>query len=304
MNLEKAYQALSDILQEDQLLKNESMKNHTSFRIGGLVDLMILPREVGHIQDSIDILVDNQVPFMIMGNGSNLLVRDNGIRGAVVKIADTFSNAEVEGEIIKAQAGILLSTLSRLALKSSLAGMEFASGIPGTLGGAVAMNAGAYGGEMKDVIKYVSILDEDGKIQTLNNEQMGLEYRTSIIQNTKKIVLEVVMELAKGDYETSYAMIKDLSKRRQEKQPLTYPSAGSAFKRPVGYYAGKLIQDCGLKGMRVGDAQISEKHSGFIINLGNATANDVIQLIDQVKSRVLEAQGIELEAEVRIVGEM
>ncbi len=304
MNLDKAYQALSEIMQGDQLLREESMKKHTSFRIGGLVDLMILPREVGQIQNAIDILVENQVPFMVMGNGSNLLVRDNGIRGAIIKIADTLSNAEVKGKIIQAQAGILLSSLSRLALKSSLTGLEFASGIPGTLGGAVTMNAGAYGGEMKDVIKAVSILDEYGKVELLDSEQLDLGYRTSIIQNTKKIVLEVVMELKKGDYETSYSLIKDLTKRRQEKQPLTYPSAGSAFKRPVGYYAGKLIQDCGLKGMRVGDAQISEKHSGFIINLGNATANDVIQLIDQVKSRVNEMEGVDLQPEVRIVGEM
>ncbi len=304
MNLDKAYQALSNILQADQLLRDESMKKHTSFRIGGLVDLMILPREVGHIQNAIDILMENQVPFMVMGNGSNLLVRDNGIRGAVIKIADTFSHAEVKGEIIEAQAGILLSALSRLALNSSLAGLEFASGIPGTLGGAVTMNAGAYGGEMKDVIKSVSILDEYGKVVHLDSEQLALGYRTSIIQDTKKIVLEVVMELKKGDYETSYATIRDLTKKRQEKQPLAYPSAGSAFKRPVGYYAGKLIQDCGLKGMRVGDAQISEKHSGFIINLGNATANDVIQLIDQVKSRVKEMEGVELQPEVRIVGEI
>jgi UDP-N-acetylmuramate dehydrogenase len=304
MNLDKAYQALSNILQTDQLLRNESMKKHTSFRIGGLADLMILPREIQQIQSVIDILNENQVPFMIMGNGSNLLVRDKGIRGAVIKIADTFSKAQVRGENIKAQAGILLSTLSKLALNSGLAGLEFANGIPGTLGGAVTMNAGAYGGEMKDVIRSVLILGEDGKIKLLNSEQLALGYRTSIIQDTKNIVLEVDIELKKGDYETSYALIQDLTRRRQEKQPLTYPSAGSAFKRPVGYYAGKLIQDCGLKGMRVGDAQISEKHSGFIINLGNATANDVIQLIEQVKSRVKEMQGVELQPEVRIVGEM
>ncbi len=303
MSIDKAYQALSAIFQPEQLLRNESMKKHTSFRIGGLADLMILPGTDEQIQNAVAILKEHQVPFMVMGNGSNLLVRDNGIRGAVIKIADTFSNAHVQGKSIKAQAGILLSTLSKLALNSNLTGLEYISGIPGTLGGAVTMNAGAYGGEMKDVVKSVSILNEDGKIQLLDNEQLGLGYRTSIIQNTEKIILEVIMELKSGNYETSYALIQDFSKRRQEKQPLAYPSAGSAFKRPVGYYAGKLIQDCGLKGMRVGDAQISEKHSGFIINLGNATANDVIQLIEQVKSKVEEMEGVELQPEVRIVGE-
>ncbi|HHU48687.1 MAG: UDP-N-acetylmuramate dehydrogenase [Caldicoprobacterales bacterium] len=303
MDLEKAYQELSDFLEPDQILQQESMRKHTSFRIGGPVDLMVLPAKVEQIQRALEILRDCNVPLMVMGNGSNLLVKDKGIRGAVIKIADRFSRTEVKGETILAQAGILLSALSRLALKSSLKGLEFASGIPGTLGGAVTMNAGAYGGEMKDVIKWVSILDEDGKIKILEKEELALGYRTSIIQNTKKIVLEVFMQLNKGDYLESKALIQELTRRRQEKQPLSYPSAGSAFKRPVGYYAGKLIQDAGLKGMRVGDAQISEKHSGFIINLGNATACDVIKLIEKAKIKVKEQTGVELHPEVRIVGE-
>jgi UDP-N-acetylmuramate dehydrogenase len=303
MNLEKAYKALSDFLEPDQILQQESMSKHTSFRIGGPVDLMVLPSGVEQIQRALEILRDCNVPLMVMGNGSNLLVKDKGIRGAVIKIADRFNRAEVKGDTILAQAGILLSALSRLALKFSLKGLEFASGIPGTLGGAVTMNAGAYGGEMKDVIEWVSVLDEDGTIKTLNKEELALGYRTSIIQNTEKIVLEVFMQLSKGDYMESKALIQELTRRRQEKQPLSYPSAGSAFKRPVGYYAGKLIQDAGLKGMRVGDAQISEKHSGFIINLGNATACDVIELIEKVKKKVKEKTGVELLPEVRIVGE-
>ena len=303
MDLEKAYQELSDFLEPDQILQQESMRKHTSFRIGGPVDLMVLPAKVEQIQRALEILRDCNVPLMVMGNGSNLLVKDKGIRGAVIKIADRFNRAEVKGDTILAQAGILLSALSRMALKSSLKGLEFASGIPGTLGGAVTMNAGAYGGEMKDVIKWVSILDEDGKIKILEKEELALGYRTSIIQNTKKIVLEVFMQLNKGDYLESKALIQELTRRRQEKQPLSYPSAGSAFKRPVGYYAGKLIQDAGLKGMRVGDAQISEKHSGFIINLGNATACDVIKLIEKAKIKVKEQTGVELHPEVWIVGE-
>ncbi|HHT66425.1 MAG: UDP-N-acetylmuramate dehydrogenase [Caldicoprobacterales bacterium] len=303
MNLEKACQALSEFLEPDQLLLNENMSKHTSFRIGGPVDLMVLPSKTEQIQNAIRILREYDIPVMVMGNGSNLLVRDKGIRGAVMKIADRFSQAEVKNETVHAQAGILLSALSRLALKSGLKGLEFASGIPGTLGGAVTMNAGAYGGEMKDVIKWACVMDEDGEVTVLDKDSLALGYRTSIIQSTKRIVLEVFLQLKAGDYEESRALIQELTKRRREKQPLQYPSAGSAFKRPVGYYAGKLIQDAGLKGMRVGDAQISEIHSGFIINLGNATACDVIELIEKVKTRVKEQAGIELHPEVRIVGE-
>lgn len=303
MNLEKACQALSAFFEPDQLLLKENMDRHTSFRIGGPVDLMVLPSKAEQIHNAFRILREYSVPVMVMGNGSNLLVRDKGIRGAIIKIADRFSQVEVKNETILAQAGILLSALSRVALKSNLRGLEFASGIPGTLGGAVTMNAGAYGGEMKDVIQWVSVLDENGEVTVLDQDHLALGYRTSIIQSTKKIVLQVFMQLEHGDHEESRALIQEFTKRRQEKQPLQYPSAGSAFKRPVGYYAGKLIQDAGLKGMRVGDAQISEKHSGFIINLGNATACDVIELIEKVKTRVKEQAGIELHPEVRIVGE-
>jgi UDP-N-acetylmuramate dehydrogenase len=303
MNLDKAYQELTAIFKPEQLLRHESMSRHTSFRIGGPVDLMIQPADSEQIKLAFDILKKYDIPFMIMGNGSNLLVRDKGIRGAVIKIAERFSQTEVRDDTIHAQAGILLSALSRLALISGLRGLEFASGIPGTLGGAVAMNAGAYGGELKDVVQWVSVLDENGTINILNKEELVFGYRTSIIQHTGLIVLEVFIGLERGNYEESRALIQELTRRRREKQPLSYPSAGSAFKRPVGYYAGKLIQDAGLKGMRVGNAQISEKHSGFIINLGNATACDVIELIEKVKARVREQTGVELHPEVKIVGE-
>jgi UDP-N-acetylmuramate dehydrogenase len=303
MNLDHAYRALSEIFPQDQLLRKESMKRHTSFRIGGPVDLMILPAETEQIRKALTVLKENDVPVMVMGNGSNLLVRDKGIRGAVIKIADRFSHTEVKDESIRAQSGILLSTLSRIALKAGLTGLEFASGIPGTLGGAVTMNAGAYGGEMKDVIQRVSVMEEDGKIARLDEEQLSFGYRTSAIQDSNRIVLETFLALKNGDYEESKALILDLTRRRQEKQPLSYPSAGSTFRRPVGYYAGKLIQDAGLRGLRVGDAQISELHSGFIINLGNATAYDVIELIEQVKERVRERSGVKLQPEVKIVGQ-
>lgn len=303
MNIESALKQLQQIMPSEQLLINESMKKHTSFRIGGPADLLIIPADTGQVMAVLDVLKAYGVPFMVMGNGSNLLVRDKGIRGAVIKIADRFSKAEVNGETITAQSGILLSVLSKLALDACLTGLEFASGIPGTLGGAVAMNAGAYGGEMKDVVKWVNVLDPQGRIVRLNKEDLALGYRTSSIQGSGSIVLDVFMELKKGCYEESKSLIADLARRRREKQPLNYPSAGSVFKRPVGYYAGKLIQDAGLTGARIGDAQVSELHSGFIINLGNATAEDVTSLIELIRQRVMEKYGVELQPEVKIVGE-
>ncbi len=303
MKMNQAYEALRSCLHEGQLLRDESMKRHTSFRIGGPVDIMVIPKEISHIRHTIKVCKEFDIPFMVIGNGSNLLVRDGGIRGVVLKVAEGFNRATIEGETIRAESGILLSALSRLALGSNLTGLEFASGIPGTLGGAVVMNAGAYSGEMKDVVEWTSVLWPDGSEEVLGKEALQLGYRTSILQHTPAIVLEVFMGLKTGNYDTSKAMIAELTRRRQEKQPLSYPSAGSAFKRPVGYYAGKLIQDAGFKGMRVGDAQISELHSGFIINLGNASAQDVIALIEMITQKVKDAFDVDLSPEVRIVGE-
>jgi len=302
MNLDHAYRALSEIFPQDQLLRKESMKRHTSFRIGGPVDLMILPAETEQIRKALTVLKENDVPVMVMGNGSNLLVRDKGIRGAVIKIADRFSHTEVKDESIRAQSGILLSTLSRIALKAGLTGLEFASGIPGTLGGAVTMNAGAYGGEMKDVIQRVSVMEEDGKIARLDEEQLSFGYRTSAIQDSNRIVLETFLALKNGDYEESKALILDLTRRRQEKQPLSYPSAGSTFKRPEGFYAAALIEECGLKGCSVGGAMVSEKHSGFVVNMGDATAQDVLALTEHIKTTVLEKKGVSLQMEVKKIG--
>jgi len=238
-----------------------------------------------------------------MGNGSNLLVRDKGFRGVVIKIAENFSDVRVENTKIKAQAGILLSRLSKIIMKKSLEGFEFASGIPGTLGGAVAMNAGAYGGEMKDVLVGCSVINEKGEVIYLNNDELELGYRRSIIQDKGYVVLEVDMKFKKGDYDKIKSINDDLTQRRTSKQPLHLPSAGSTFKRPVGYYAGKLIQDAGLKGVRIGDAQVSDLHSGFIVNVGNATAEDVINLIRLVQKVVRDRFDVELETEVKIIGE-
>ena len=301
--MENIYIKLSEYIPTERILINEPMKKHTSFRIGGPADIMVLPASEEEIIHALKVCKDTSVPFFIMGNGSNLLVRDKGIRGVVIKISENYSKIEVNGTNIKAQSGVLLSTLSRAAVRNSLKGLEFASGIPGTLGGAITMNAGAYGGEMKDVVVSVRCIDSNGKIHILQKEDMNFGYRTSRIQTTDLIVSEVNMELEYGDQQESLDLMADLARRRREKQPLAYPSAGSTFKRPVGYYAGKLIQDCGLKGLRIGDAQISELHAGFIINLGNATAQNVIDLINKVQEVIYDKYGVKMVPEVRIVGE-
>jgi UDP-N-acetylmuramate dehydrogenase len=303
MNIHEVYKELSSVIPEEQLLKDEPMKNHTSFRIGGPADLMVLPSEIEHIRHTLKVCQKWNVPFMVMGNGSNLLVRDKGIRGVVIKIANTFNSVWVEGCFIRAQSGALLSVLSKKALETELKGLEFASGIPGTLGGAIVMNAGAYGGEMKDVVDWVKVMDHQGNEFCLSNAELEFGYRTSLVQKKGLIVLEAGLVLSPGNFEEIRAVMADLTRKRQEKQPLSLPSAGSVFKRPPGYFAGKLIEDAGLKGFRIGDAQVSEKHAGFIVNLGNATAKDVLALIELIQQRVMEKYGVELKPEIKVVGE-
>lgn len=303
MNINEVYERLIEKISLEDVLRNEMMSKHTSFKIGGPADILVKPKRVEEVSYALDLCIDNNIDFLVIGNGSNLLVRDKGIRGVVIKIADNFNDVKIEGNKVKAQAGVLLSTLSKIILKESLEGFEFASGIPGTLGGAITMNAGAYGGEMKDVVTGATVIDNNGKIIYLNKEELGLGYRTSVVQKKDYIVLEVDMEFEKGDYNEIKSAIDDLTKKRTTKQPLHLPSAGSTFKRPEGYYAGKLIQDTGLKGVRVGDAQVSTLHSGFIVNLGKATAEDVFNLIKLVQKVVKDKFGVELETEVRILGE-
>ncbi len=303
MNIDKAYKRLVEYIPSGQILVKEPMKNHTSFRIGGPADIMVLPGNDQEIIYTLKICNELSIPIFVMGNGSNLLVRDKGIRAVVLKISENYSDVKIDGTSINAQSGVLISTLSKMAVKNSLRGLEFASGIPGTLGGAVTMNAGAYGGEMKDVVVSVVAMDILGNYHRLELEDMDFGYRRSYIQNNELIVLEVNMELKYGDQQASLDLIGELARRRREKQPLSYPSAGSTFKRPVGYYAGKLIQDSGLKGLRIGDAQISELHAGFIINLGNATAENVIELIGKVQDIIFDKYGVEMVPEVRIIGE-
>lgn len=303
MNKIEIYEKLRQLISKEAVLLDEPMSKHTSFKIGGPADIMVIPESIEQVQWTIKVCKENNIPYFIMGNGSNLIVRDKGMRCVVIKIADKFKDVIIDGTKVVAQAGILLSTLSKKIMAESLKGFEFASGIPGTLGGAITMNAGAYGGEMKDVIKSAKVLDQNGEIKYFSLEELELGYRTSVIQTRGYIVLEVEMELEKGDYEEILAITKDLTERRTTKQPLHLPSAGSVFKRPTGYFAGKLIEDSGLKGERVGGAQVSELHSGFIVNVGNATAADVLGLIGLVQNKVRENFGVDLQTEVKIIGE-
>ncbi len=303
MNKELAFNAFKEILVEGEVLIDEPMKKHTSFKIGGPVDILVIPGNLEEIIASIKLCKDKNINYMIMGNGSNLLVKDKGIRGIIIKIADRFKNIETQEDKMIVEAGALLSTISKRALKSLLSGFEFAGGIPGTIGGAVTMNAGAYGGEMKDVVETVKCIDRDGNIIILNNEAMNFTYRNSKVEEDKLIVLEVVLKLNPSTYEDIKAEMDLLNHKRTSKQPLNFPSGGSTFKRPTGYYAAKLIEDAGLKGMKYGNAQVSEKHAGFIVNLGGATSHDVLSLVSLVKNTVADKFEVELETEVKMIGE-
>lgn len=287
-----------------KFLLNEPMKNHTSFKIGGAADILLLPRDGMQLAQIIQLSKYYNIPYFVMGNGTNLLVSDKGIRGLTIKTHNAITHIRVEETYIKAGCGVLLSKLANIALKHSLSGMEFASGIPGTLGGAIVMNAGAYGGEMKDIVAETQYIDEDGSIKSVKNEQHEFDYRTSMFQGTKKIIIESTLKLQHGDAHKIKQFMDDLNNRRKEKQPLDMPSAGSAFRRPNGYYAGKLIQDSGLRGYTIGGAQVSEKHCGFIVNKGNATAKDVLELIHYIQDTVKKNFNVELNPEIKFVGEM
>ncbi len=294
---------LQDIVGSGNVVSDEPMKKHTTFRIGGNADIFVRPESKEQIAEILRMCRSQDVPYFILGNGSNLLVGDRGFRGAVINIMDNMNDIKVDGGIIKAQAGAMLVKVSRAARDNSLTGLEFASGIPGTIGGAIYMNAGAYGGEMKDVVIQVTAMDADGEIYTFGADELEFSYRHSVIQQRDLIVLDVTMKLEAGDQKSIDDRMSELAVARRTKQPLEYPSAGSTFKRPEGYFAGKLIMDAGLRGYRVGDAQVSEKHCGFVVNRGNATADDVIKLIDDVKAKVSEEYDVVLEPEVRMIGE-
>lgn len=293
---------LKRILKEEQILLQEPMSRHTTFQTGGPAEYFLLPKEE-ELADLIGLCKAENMPFMVIGNGSNLLVSDQGIPGCVICIGSQMNEIYTEGEELHVGAGAMLSQAAAEAKRQSMTGLEFASGIPGTVGGALVMNAGAYGGEMKDVLKSVRVLNRDGREEELTKEQYQGSYRSSAIMKSGSIVLSAVFSLEKGDQDAITEKMRDLNGRRREKQPLEYPSAGSTFKRPEGYFAGKLIQDSGLSGYQVGGAQVSEKHCGFVINKGGASSEDIYRLMQDCISKVKEDTGVTLEPEVRLIGD-
>ena len=303
MDKKEMYDSLKEILNEELIFIDEPMYKHISFKVGGPADILVKPTTEEEIKAVFKFANEKKIPFFVKGNGTNILIKDGGFRGLVIELSDNFSDYKIEGNLITVQTGALLSVIGREAMKASLTGFEFASGIPGSLGGALAMNAGAYGGEMKNIVKSARLMDCEGNIVEYTNEEMNFGYRHSRLTDEKMIAISAVIELEEGDYDEIKAKMDDLAYQRRTKQPLEYPSAGSTFKRPEGYFAGKLIQDSNLKGKSVGGAQVSEKHSGFVINHNHATAKDIIDLIEHVKSTVYSSQGVQLEEEVKIIGE-
>ncbi|WP_374720450.1 UDP-N-acetylmuramate dehydrogenase [Parageobacillus toebii] len=299
---EMIYQELVQICGEENVLRDEPLKYHTLVKIGGKADFLVWPTTYEQVMEVVRLKEKYQLPFTLLGNGSNVIVRDGGIRGIVMQLKH-LTEIKVEGEKIIAQSGADIKAVSRFALEHSLTGLEFACGIPGSIGGAIMMNAGAYGGEVKDVIDHVKVITQTGECKILKKDDLQLGYRTSIISKTHDIVLEAVFQLKKGDPQKIKEKMDDLTFQRESKQPLEYPSVGSVFKRPPGYFAGKLIQDSGLQGKGVGGAEVSTKHAGFIINKNNATASDYIATIEMVRKTVKEKFGVELELEVKIIGE-
>lgn len=302
MNYNNLKEELESILDINQIRYNELMKNHTSFKVGGAADIFITPDSYDKFIKCLNACKKYNTPYFIMGNGTNLMVRDGGYKGVIIKLT-SLNDIKVEGNRVTADAGALLSKTANEALKNSLKGLEFASGIPGTIGGALTMNAGAYGPEMKDVVDCAEVVDEKGNRFILNRDQLELSYRMSAVQKYNYAILWASFVLEHGEYNQIKNRMDELNKRRVDKQPLEYPSAGSTFKRPDGYFAAKLIDDAGLKGLSVGGAMVSKKHSGFIINYNNATAKDILELIKKVQELVKEKFGVDLEPEIKLIGE-
>ncbi|MEG2667361.1 MAG: UDP-N-acetylmuramate dehydrogenase [Lachnospiraceae bacterium] len=300
---EDFYKQLANFMKKEQILLDEPMSKHTTFRVGGPADYFIIPKSIKELQKAVTLSKQYKIPYYIIGNGSNILVSDDGYRGVIIQIYKELDYIEVVGETIYAQAGVLLSKIANEAFIHELTGVEFAAGIPGTLGGACMMNAGAYGGEMKDVLQDITVLDENGNVRILQKDELALGYRTSVVAKRGYIVLGATLVLEKGVSEMIRSRMEELRAKRIAKQPLEYPSAGSTFKRPKGHYAGQLIQEAGLCGFQVGGAQVSEKHCGFIINKDQATATDVLQLMNEVVERVRKHSGVTIEPEVKRLGE-
>lgn len=294
-------EALEHFLPAENIYINEPMSKHTTFRIGGEADCFLQIENMEQLKKIQRYLQQLEIPYFVLGNGSNLLVGDQGYRGVIIEIADKMNEVRVMGSLIVAQAGAPMSKIARVACENALKGFEFAAGIPGTIGGGVVMNAGAYGGELKQVVTMVKVVDREGNVLELDNATMEFGYRTSAIKRLPFTVAEVHIQLAAGVREEIKARMEELAARRREKQPLEYPSAGSTFKRPQGYFAGELIMKAGLQGYQIGGAQVSEKHCGFVINKDNATAGDVKELISYVQSTVKSQFGVELEPEVIMI---
>lgn len=297
------YEHIRTIVPEERLLFHEPMSKYTTFRVGGEAECMIIVETKDELAQIISYLVRLEQDYFVLGNGSNLLVGDKGYRGIIVKMGKRMGGIRVEQNYIAVGAGAPLSLVAAVAKEKGLSGLEFAAGIPGTVGGAIVMNAGAYGGEMKQIVQMVRVMDKEGQILTLDNDTMEFGYRTSIIRDRPFIVLGAVLKLTPGNEEEIGARMEELMKQRKSKQPLEYPSAGSTFKRPEGYYAGKLIMDAGLRGYRIGGAQVSEKHCGFVINVGGATAADIKEVIEEIQERVRDRFHVRLETEVVFLGD-
>lgn len=302
--LENVTKQLQAILEPENLLFDEPMKTYTTFRVGGPAKWMAAPEDEQQLRIILKTCKETHTPYFVLGRGSNLLVSDNGFDGVVINLRKHFNTITTnkEKKTITAEAGASLPVVSQAALAAGLTGLEFAAGIPGTIGGGLFMNAGAYGGELKQIVTEAAVMTPDGRIREVPNEEMELGHRLSCFMRTGETILSVTMKLSDGDPEAIKAMMDDFNARRRDKQPLEYPSAGSTFKRPTGYFAGKLIEDAGLKGFSVGGAQVSEKHAGFVINTGNATASDIWNLCQEVRKKVFAQFGVALEPEIQMIG--
>ena len=297
------YKGLEEILSKDSIKYNEPMKKHTTMKVGGPCDCMVEPSSIEEIQKVLEYVKENNIKYYIIGNGSNLLVKDEGVHALIIKIANKFSGFEVNGEYIKAYSGCSVPKLSQIAKENSLSGLEFACGIPGSVGGGIRMNAGAYGSEMVNVVEKVGFLDENGNLKEIDGKDAHFTYRHSMfVDNPQYVVVYAIYKLVKGNKEEISKIMEENMNSRKQKQPIEYPNFGSVFKRPEGYFVGKLVDDCGLKGYKIGGAQVSTKHSGFMINIGDATCKDVLDLIEYVKEKVYEKFNVKLQEEVVILG--
>lgn len=304
MEKQKIYELLTNEIKEGIVKIDEPMKKHTSFKIGGNADVFVIAKNINEIQYILNFSKENNIPLTILGNGSNVLVSDKGIRGIVLQIYLRETRIEKQkSALIEVEAGVMLGTLAQILLKQSISGFEFAAGIPGSIGGAIRMNAGAYGGEMKDIVKNVTVLNEKGEVNILTNEECEFSYRHSRFTNSKEIIIKATLELPYGNEDEIKAKMEEYAQSRKEKQPLNLPSAGSTFKRGSDFITAKLIDECGLKGYTSGDAQVSTLHAGFVVNLGNATAQDVLNVVNHVKQIVLEKAGKQIELEIELLGE-